>query len=202
MDLDSSAYKTCFVKHHISTSSEQQLIKQLKRHDVLSLPLQLRRRPRVQDGLTRQEAIKMKMMIMMKVTSHQPISEAPLDEERRESKGLTPGNPKEGKVPAARTPPLKGQYVCHSSIVELCRLSSRLYEIKLTTPLHSYCSGYSNNWSSSRGGGGGYRGGSRSAGRGSRPAPSAPAAKRPGFMALPTPHTAARPFLKPAFSNL
>lgn len=67
----------------------------------------------------------MKMTIMMKVTSHQPISETPLDEERRESKGLTPGNPKEGKVPAARTP-LKGQYVCHSSIVGLCRLSYRL----------------------------------------------------------------------------
>ncbi|XP_048023939.1 Bloom syndrome protein homolog isoform X2 [Megalobrama amblycephala] len=66
--------------------------------------------------------------------------------------------------------------------------------------------GYSNNWSSSRGGGG-YRGGSRSAGRGSRPSPSVPAAsvpaaKRPGFMALPTPHTAARPFLKPTFSHL
>ncbi|XP_052388162.1 recQ-like DNA helicase BLM isoform X4 [Carassius gibelio] len=65
--------------------------------------------------------------------------------------------------------------------------------------------GYSNNWSSSRGGGGrggGYRGGSRSAGRGSRPAPSVSAGKRPGFMALPTPQTAARPFLKPAFSHL
>lgn len=62
--------------------------------------------------------------------------------------------------------------------------------------------GYSNNWSSSRGRGGGYRGGSRSAGRGSRPAPSVPAAKRPGFMSLPTPQTAARPFLKPAFSHL
>uniref|UniRef100_A0A8C2A8V5 RecQ-like DNA helicase BLM n=1 Tax=Cyprinus carpio TaxID=7962 RepID=A0A8C2A8V5_CYPCA len=57
-----------------------------------------------------------------------------------------------------------------------------------------------NNWSSSRGGG--YRGGSRSAGRGSRPAPSVPAVKRPGFMALPTPQTAARPFLKPTFSHL
>lgn len=65
--------------------------------------------------------------------------------------------------------------------------------------------GYSNNWSSSRGGGGrggGYRGGSRSAGRGSRPAPSVSEGKRPGFMALPTPQTAARPFLKPAFSHL
>ncbi|XP_016345089.1 Bloom syndrome protein homolog isoform X4 [Sinocyclocheilus anshuiensis] len=64
--------------------------------------------------------------------------------------------------------------------------------------------GYSNNWSSSRGGGGrgGYRGGNRSAGRGSRPAPSVPAVKRPGFMALPTPQTAARPFLKPTFSHL
>uniref|UniRef100_A0A671RVP9 RecQ-like DNA helicase BLM n=1 Tax=Sinocyclocheilus anshuiensis TaxID=1608454 RepID=A0A671RVP9_9TELE len=61
-----------------------------------------------------------------------------------------------------------------------------------------------NNWSSSRGGGGrgGYRGGNRSAGRGSRPAPSVPAVKRPGFMALPTPQTAARPFLKPTFSHL
>uniref|UniRef100_A0A8C2J7L8 RecQ-like DNA helicase BLM n=1 Tax=Cyprinus carpio TaxID=7962 RepID=A0A8C2J7L8_CYPCA len=48
----------------------------------------------------------------------------------------------------------------------------------------------------------GYRGGSRSAGRGSRPAPSVPAVKRPGFMALPTPQTAARPFLKPTFSHL
>ncbi len=48
---------------------------------------------------------------MMKGTPHQPISEAPLDEEQRESKGLTPGNPKEEKVPAAKTPPLKGQYV-------------------------------------------------------------------------------------------
>ncbi|CAM4583369.1 unnamed protein product [Leuciscus chuanchicus] len=56
--------------------------------------------------------------------------------------------------------------------------------------------GYSNNWSSSRGGG---RGGG---GRGSRPSPSVPAAKRPGFMALPTPQTAARPFLKPAFSHI
>uniref|UniRef100_A0A8C1I7L1 ATP-dependent DNA helicase n=1 Tax=Cyprinus carpio TaxID=7962 RepID=A0A8C1I7L1_CYPCA len=45
--------------------------------------------------------------------------------------------------------------------------------------------GYSNNWSSSRGGRGGYR-----------------AVKRPGFMALPTPQTAARPFLKPTFSHL
>ncbi|XP_073706264.1 recQ-like DNA helicase BLM [Garra rufa] len=64
--------------------------------------------------------------------------------------------------------------------------------------------GYNNNWSSSRGGrgGGGYRGGSRSAGRGSRPAPSVPAAKRPGFMALPAPQTAARPFLKPTYSHL
>uniref|UniRef100_A0A8C1G8R7 RecQ-like DNA helicase BLM n=1 Tax=Cyprinus carpio TaxID=7962 RepID=A0A8C1G8R7_CYPCA len=62
--------------------------------------------------------------------------------------------------------------------------------------------GYSNNWSSSRGGRGGYRGGNRSAGRGSRPAPSVPAVKRPGFMALPTPQTAARPFLKPTFSHL
>ncbi|XP_052008595.1 recQ-like DNA helicase BLM isoform X1 [Xyrauchen texanus] len=59
--------------------------------------------------------------------------------------------------------------------------------------------GYSNNWSSSRGG---YRGGSRSAGRGSRPAPSAAAGKKPGFMALPTPQSAACPFLKPAFSHL
>ncbi|KAG1944816.1 Bloom syndrome protein homolog isoform X2 [Pimephales promelas] len=49
---------------------------------------------------------------------------------------------------------------------------------------------------------GGYRGASRSAGRGSRPCPSVPAAKRPGFMSLPTPQTAARPFLKPAFSHL
>uniref|UniRef100_A0A9J7YRG2 RecQ-like DNA helicase BLM n=1 Tax=Cyprinus carpio carpio TaxID=630221 RepID=A0A9J7YRG2_CYPCA len=40
------------------------------------------------------------------------------------------------------------------------------------------------------------------AGRGSRPAPSVPAVKRPGFMALPTPQTAARPFLKPTFSHL
>ncbi|RXN21309.1 Bloom syndrome -like protein [Labeo rohita] len=63
--------------------------------------------------------------------------------------------------------------------------------------------GYSNNWSSSRGGGGGgYRGSSRSAGRGSRPAPSVPTAKRPGYMALPTPQAAARPFLKPAYAHL
>uniref|UniRef100_A0A672RLK2 RecQ-like DNA helicase BLM n=1 Tax=Sinocyclocheilus grahami TaxID=75366 RepID=A0A672RLK2_SINGR len=48
----------------------------------------------------------------------------------------------------------------------------------------------------------GYRGGNRSAGRGSRPAPSVPAVKRPGFMALPTPQNAARPFLKPTFSHL
>ncbi|XP_056621920.1 recQ-like DNA helicase BLM isoform X2 [Triplophysa dalaica] len=58
--------------------------------------------------------------------------------------------------------------------------------------------GYTNNWSSSRGG---YRGGSRSAGRGSSPAPAVQAGKRPGFMALPTPQTAARPFLKPSFSH-
>lgn len=53
----------------------------------------------------------MKMMMMtvkVKVTTHQPISEATLGEEQRESKGLTPENPKEGRVPAARTPPLKG----------------------------------------------------------------------------------------------
>ncbi|XP_017207539.1 recQ-like DNA helicase BLM isoform X2 [Danio rerio] len=64
--------------------------------------------------------------------------------------------------------------------------------------------GYSSNWSSSRGGGrgGGYRGGSRGAGRGSRSAPSGSAAKRPGFMSLPTPQAAARPFLKPSFSHL
>ncbi|XP_043072533.1 Bloom syndrome protein homolog isoform X2 [Puntigrus tetrazona] len=62
--------------------------------------------------------------------------------------------------------------------------------------------GYSNNWSSSRGGRGGYRGGNRSVGRGSRPAPSVPEVKRPGFMALPTPQSAARPFLKPTFSHL
>lgn len=79
----------------------------------------------------------MKIIVMMtKVISHQPISEAPLDEERRESRRLTPENPKEGKVPAARIPPLKGQYVCHSrSIVGLCRRSYRLYETKLTAPL-------------------------------------------------------------------
>jgi len=71
----------------------------------------------------------------MKVKSHQLISEAPQDVEQRESKGLTPENPKEGKVPAARTPPLKGQYVCYSrSIVGLCRLPCRQYETKLTTP--------------------------------------------------------------------
>ncbi|TRY58289.1 hypothetical protein DNTS_031055 [Danionella cerebrum] len=46
------------------------------------------------------------------------------------------------------------------------------------------------------------RGGSRAAARGSRPAASVPTARRPGFMPLPTPQNAARPFLKPAFSHL
>uniref|UniRef100_A0AAR2IR25 RecQ-like DNA helicase BLM n=1 Tax=Pygocentrus nattereri TaxID=42514 RepID=A0AAR2IR25_PYGNA len=56
------------------------------------------------------------------------------------------------------------------------------------------------NWSSSKGG---YKSAGRGAGRGSsRPASSAPAGRRPGFMALPTPQNAARPFLKPAFSHL
>ncbi|XP_055029688.2 recQ-like DNA helicase BLM isoform X1 [Misgurnus anguillicaudatus] len=71
---------------------------------------------------------------------------------------------------------------------------------KATNQNSSSKGGYGNNWSSSRGG---YRGGSRSAGRGSsRPPPSAQAGKRPGFMALPTPQSAARPFLKPTFSHL
>ncbi|KAA0714904.1 Bloom syndrome protein -like protein [Triplophysa tibetana] len=69
---------------------------------------------------------------------------------------------------------------------------------KSTNQNSSSKGGYTNNWSSSRGG---YRGGSRSAGRGSSPAPAAQAVKRPGFMALPTPQTAARPFLKPSFSH-
>ncbi|XP_017566608.1 Bloom syndrome protein homolog isoform X1 [Pygocentrus nattereri] len=61
-------------------------------------------------------------------------------------------------------------------------------------------SGNSGNWSSSKGG---YKSAGRGAGRGSsRPASSAPAGRRPGFMALPTPQNAARPFLKPAFSHL
>ncbi|XP_029910141.1 Bloom syndrome protein homolog isoform X2 [Myripristis murdjan] len=64
--------------------------------------------------------------------------------------------------------------------------------------------GYSNNksWSSSSS-----RGGSKaqpqSAGRGSRnSASSAPTGRRPGFMAIPTPQTSQRPFLKPAFSRM
>ncbi len=57
-------------------------------------------------------------MTMMKGTPHQPISEAPLDEEQRESKGLTPGNPKEEKVPAAKTLPLKGQYVTAEALLD------------------------------------------------------------------------------------
>lgn len=137
---------------------------------------------------------------MMKGTPHQPISEAPLDEEQRESKGLTPENPKEEKVAAAKTPLLKGQYVTAEALLDCADFDFGYIKTKSTLPLHPYCSGYSNNWSSSRGGG--YRGGSRSAGRGSRPAPSVPAVKRPGFMALPTPQTAARPFLKPTFSHL
>uniref|UniRef100_A0A8C2DZ01 RecQ-like DNA helicase BLM n=1 Tax=Cyprinus carpio TaxID=7962 RepID=A0A8C2DZ01_CYPCA len=110
--------------------------------------------------------------------------------------------PKRRKGASSQNSSSKGS-VCYSrSIDGLCGLSYRLYEPKLTVPLNPYCSGYSNNWSSSRGGRGGYRGGNRSAGRGSRPAPSVPAVKRPGFMALPTPQTAARPFLKPTFSHL
>ncbi|XP_066540349.1 recQ-like DNA helicase BLM isoform X1 [Hoplias malabaricus] len=61
-------------------------------------------------------------------------------------------------------------------------------------------SGGSGGWSSSRGG---YKGAGRGAGRGaSRPTPPAPAERRPGFLALPKPQSAARPFLKPAFSHL
>ncbi|XP_023278414.1 Bloom syndrome protein isoform X1 [Seriola lalandi dorsalis] len=60
--------------------------------------------------------------------------------------------------------------------------------------------GYNSNksWSSSSS-----RGASKAAGRGSRSsAGDASAGRRPGFMAVPTPQTNQRPFLKPAFSHL
>ncbi|XP_029523850.2 recQ-like DNA helicase BLM isoform X1 [Oncorhynchus nerka] len=68
---------------------------------------------------------------------------------------------------------------------------------------------YSNNgsWtgSNSRGGSkgrGSAAGRASAAGRGSRPSAAGPVGRRPGFMALPTPQTNSRPFLKPAFSVL
>ncbi|XP_062861381.1 recQ-like DNA helicase BLM isoform X2 [Trichomycterus rosablanca] len=64
--------------------------------------------------------------------------------------------------------------------------------------------GYNNQNSSKGGGQRGTERGSRQAcaGRGSRRTFSAPAGRRPGFMELPTPQSAARPFLKPAFSHI
>ncbi|KAL0168180.1 hypothetical protein M9458_036402, partial [Cirrhinus mrigala] len=62
---------------------------------------------RVQDGLTQQEAIKTRKLMMMKGTPHQLTSGAPLDEEQKENKGLTPENPKEEKAPVDKPPPLK-----------------------------------------------------------------------------------------------
>lgn len=75
-------------------------------------------------------------MMMMKGTPHQPISEAPLDEEQRESKHLTPENPKEEKVPAAKTPPLKGQYVTAEVLLDCADFLYWPYEAKLTVPLN------------------------------------------------------------------
>uniref|UniRef100_A0A667WL18 ATP-dependent DNA helicase n=1 Tax=Myripristis murdjan TaxID=586833 RepID=A0A667WL18_9TELE len=76
--------------------------------------------------------------------------------------------------------------------------------IELLQKYSEWHRGYSNNksWSSSSS-----RGGSKaqpqSAGRGSRnSASSAPTGRRPGFMAIPTPQTSQRPFLKPAFSRM
>ncbi|XP_041693421.1 Bloom syndrome protein homolog isoform X2 [Coregonus clupeaformis] len=63
--------------------------------------------------------------------------------------------------------------------------------------------GYSSNgsWTGSNSRGGS-KGRGSAAGRGSRPSAAGPVGRRPGFMALPTPQTNSRPFLKPAFSVL
>ncbi|XP_063053584.1 recQ-like DNA helicase BLM isoform X2 [Engraulis encrasicolus] len=53
-----------------------------------------------------------------------------------------------------------------------------------------------------RGGSAGGRGASGGRGRGSAPQSAPAAGRRPGFMAMPTPQSAARPFLKPAFSHM
>uniref|UniRef100_A0A4W4GFF0 RecQ-like DNA helicase BLM n=1 Tax=Electrophorus electricus TaxID=8005 RepID=A0A4W4GFF0_ELEEL len=45
------------------------------------------------------------------------------------------------------------------------------------------------------------KGGSRGAGRGAGSRIAAPSGRRPGFMALPIPHSTSRPFLKPALSH-
>nr|XP_023841278.1 Bloom syndrome protein isoform X2 [Salvelinus alpinus] len=62
---------------------------------------------------------------------------------------------------------------------------------------------YSNNgsWTGSNSRGGS-KGRGSAAGQGSRPSAAGPVGRRPGFMALPTPQTNSRPFLKPAFSVL
>lgn len=67
-------------------------------------------------------------------------------------------------------------------------------------------SGYSRNKSQSSSARSASGGRGQSAGRGSRAAvslsSSGPVGRRPGFMAIPTPQTNARPFLKPAFSHV
>ncbi|KAM4618598.1 recQ-like DNA helicase BLM [Polymixia lowei] len=64
--------------------------------------------------------------------------------------------------------------------------------------------GYSSNKSWSSNSRGGSKANPQSAGRGSRTsaAAAAPTGRRPGFMAIPTPQTHQRPFLKPAFSHM
>uniref|UniRef100_A0A4W5NBE3 RecQ-like DNA helicase BLM n=1 Tax=Hucho hucho TaxID=62062 RepID=A0A4W5NBE3_9TELE len=61
--------------------------------------------------------------------------------------------------------------------------------------------GYNGSWTGSNSRGGS-KGRGSAAGRGSRPSAAGPVGRRPGFMALPTPQTNSRPFLKPAFSVL
>uniref|UniRef100_A0A667WHV5 ATP-dependent DNA helicase n=1 Tax=Myripristis murdjan TaxID=586833 RepID=A0A667WHV5_9TELE len=63
--------------------------------------------------------------------------------------------------------------------------------------------GFPNKNTNSKGSRGGSKAQPQSAGRGSRnSASSAPTGRRPGFMAIPTPQTSQRPFLKPAFSRM
>ncbi|XP_053479192.1 recQ-like DNA helicase BLM isoform X2 [Ictalurus furcatus] len=62
--------------------------------------------------------------------------------------------------------------------------------------------GYNNQNSSKRGNWSSSKGRDLGAGRVSKHAPSAPAKRKPGFMALPLPQSVERPFLRPAFSQV
>ncbi|KAF4072097.1 hypothetical protein AMELA_G00270390 [Ameiurus melas] len=62
--------------------------------------------------------------------------------------------------------------------------------------------GYNSQKSSKRGNWSSSKGRDRGADRVSKHAPSAPAKRKPGFMALPLPQSVERPFLRPAFSQV